>query len=469
MNLPRSLIHEHVPPISAVLRLVDVAAIVLAALILSITHAAGSNLTTEQKLSVVFVVLLSTLIGDRLNLYRAWRRQEVDDELLTVLMTWIGVLLLLPAGLAFIEPDLVDHTDHFSWLATWLGCAWAMQTAVRLVLAGVATWLPRQDWSQRRVVLAGLTPMGIEAVEQVRNAPRSGMHVIGYFDDRADARAEPPPDLPRLGRVADIPGYMDSRAVDEVWIGYPFRGERRTREALHALRDSTVDIRCIVDMEAFHSVNQSVTDVAGVVLLDVAITPMEGVNRLIKALEDRLLAGLFLLLASPLMLAIAIGVAASSPGPVLYRQERVGWNNRPFMMLKFRTMPVAAERESGPVWAKRGERRATAFGSFLRKTSLDELPQFINVLRGEMSIVGPRPERPCFVDAFREQIPAYMKKHMVKAGITGWAQVNGWRGDTDIRKRIEHDLYYIGHWSLWLDIRIAFMTVIYGFFNRNAY
>ncbi|HEY0334200.1 MAG TPA: exopolysaccharide biosynthesis polyprenyl glycosylphosphotransferase, partial [Stenotrophomonas sp.] len=183
----------------------------------------------------------------------------------------------------------------------------------------------------------------------------------------------------------------------------------------------------------------------------------------------RFLAGLILMAISPLMLVLAAAVKLSSPGPVFYRQERMSWNNKTFWMLKFRSMPVDAEQGTGAVWAKAGECRATRVGAFLRKTSLDELPQFLNVLKGDMSIVGPRPERPVFVHKFKQEIPAYMKKHMVKAGITGWAQVNGWRGSTDLCKRIECDLFYIENWSLWFDIKIVFLTLFKGFVHRNAY
>ncbi len=192
-------------------------------------------------------------------------------------------------------------------------------------------------------------------------------------------------------------------------------------------------------------------------------------NAVAKALEDLLLAAIFLVLASPLMLAIAIGVKRSSPGPVFYRQERVTWNGERFSMLKFRTMPAGVEADSGPVWANPAQQRATPFGAFLRRWSLDELPQFINVLRGDMSIVGPRPERPEFVARFKQEIPGYMQKHLVKAGITGWAQVNDLRGDTDLRARIQYDLYYIENWSVWFDLRIIAMTIGHVIRSRNAY
>ena len=196
---------------------------------------------------------------------------------------------------------------------------------------------------------------------------------------------------------------------------------------------------------------------------------MDGVNRWVKAIEDKFLSAIILLLISPIMVIIALAVKISSPGPVLYRQERLSWNGRQFHMYKFRSMPIDAESQTGAVWASDGEKRATRVGAFLRRTSLDELPQFWNVLKGDMSIVGPRPERPVFVKRFKDEVPSYMQKHMVKAGITGWAQVNGWRGNTDLEKRIEHDLYYIDNWSLWLDLKIILMTLFKGFVHKNAY
>jgi len=204
-------------------------------------------------------------------------------------------------------------------------------------------------------------------------------------------------------------------------------------------------------------------------VIDLNASPLVGINRFIKELEDKILSLLILIIISPLLLFIAIGIKLTSPGPVFFRQERVSWNGRPFAMYKFRSMPVDVENTSGPVWAKSDEQRATGLGAFLRKTSLDELPQFWNVLKGDMSIVGPRPERPFFVEKFKEEVPDYMKKHLVKAGITGWAQINGWRGDTDINKRIEYDLFYVENWSLWFDLKIIILTLFRGFVHKHAY
>jgi putative colanic acid biosynthesis UDP-glucose lipid carrier transferase len=230
---------------------------------------------------------------------------------------------------------------------------------------------------------------------------------------------------------------------------------------------STV-IRFVPDIYGFHLLNHSITEIAGMPVLNLTDTPMTDVRFAWKALEDKLIGALLLVVTLPLVVAIAIGVKLSSRGPVIYSQERVTWNGRRFAMYKFRTMPVDAELQSGPVWSSRDEARATPLGRVLRRYSLDELPQLFNVLRGEMSLVGPRPERPEFVARFRDGVPGYMQKHLVKAGITGWAQVNDLRGDSDLALRIQYDLYYVEHWSPWFDLRILALTLWHILTTRNA-
>ena len=198
-------------------------------------------------------------------------------------------------------------------------------------------------------------------------------------------------------------------------------------------------------------------------------SPHFGLNIVFKRTMDVVLSLAALLVLSPLLLLLALVVKLTSPGPIFYRQERCGLNGKPFWMLKFRSMRVDAEKQTGAVWAQKDDPRRTRFGAFLRKTSLDELPQFINVLMGDMSLVGPRPERPVFIQQFSKTIPNYCARHAVKAGITGWAQVHGWRGNTSLRKRLQYDLYYITHWTPWLDLKILWMTVWHGLVNRNAY
>jgi putative colanic acid biosynthesis UDP-glucose lipid carrier transferase len=236
---------------------------------------------------------------------------------------------------------------------------------------------------------------------------------------------------------------------------------------LRTLRDSPAEVRFVPDIYSFHLLNHSFTEVAGLPVISVTETPMVGVNRLLKAFEDFMLSLALLVLTAPLLAVVAIAVKLSSPGPVLYRQERMTWNGERFDILKFRTMPVDAEAR-GAMWSEQASARATPFGAFLRRFSLDELPQLFNVLRGEMSLVGPRPERPEFVAKFRQEIEGYMQKHLVKAGITGWAQVNDLRGDSDLARRIQYDLYYIDHWSIWFDLRILALTLWHILTSRHA-
>jgi putative colanic acid biosynthesis UDP-glucose lipid carrier transferase len=228
-------------------------------------------------------------------------------------------------------------------------------------------------------------------------------------------------------------------------------------------------VRFVPDIHSFHLLHHSVSEVAGLPLLTLTDSPHTGIDSTLKALEDFVLASLLLLAGIPFWIVIAIGVKVSSPGPVFYRQERVTWNGQKFAMFKFRSMPEHVESGSGPVWSRQDEARATRFGSFLRRYSLDELPQLLNVLKGDMSLVGPRPERPEFVREFRQRIPGYMQKHLVKAGITGWAQVNDLRGDSDLEQRIQYDLYYIDNWSLWFDMRILALTLWHILTSRNAH
>jgi len=229
-----------------------------------------------------------------------------------------------------------------------------------------------------------------------------------------------------------------------------------------------VIVKFVPDLFSFDLMHAKWTDFKGFPVISVYDTPLNsGTSKFLKRSEDLIISSIILTLISPIMLVLAIGVKLSSPGPIFYRQTRVGWNGVNFEMLKFRSMPVDVEKD-GVKWGSATSKTNTKFGHFIRATSLDELPQFINVLKGDMSIIGPRPERDVFVEQFRKEIPRYMQKHMVKAGISGWAQIHGWRGDTCLEKRVEYDIHYINNWSLWLDIKIIILTVFKGFVNKNA-
>jgi putative colanic acid biosynthesis UDP-glucose lipid carrier transferase len=329
--------------------------------------------------------------------------------------------------------------------------------------------LRRRGYNLRRIVIVGAGDLGREIAERIRRMPWSGLEVLAFYDDDRSLHGTKLAAVPVAGSPDDLLRDLERSPVDQIWVALPLRAEARIRQLLEALRQHSVQVRFVPDIFNFSLLRHSVTEIAGLPVINLTESPLEGPNLLLKNIEDFVLSLLILIVTAPLMLAIAIGVKLSSRGPVFYRQERVTWNGERFHILKFRSMPVDAEARSGPVWSTCGEHRATPFGAFLRRTSLDELPQFFNTLRGEMSIVGPRPERPEFVARFKREVPGYMQKHLVKAGITGWAQVNDLRGDSDLHERIRYDLYYIENWSLWFDLRIMALTFVHLFRTRNAH
>jgi len=467
-NIFNGLIKQYGHTVIVLLRFIDIAMLIGAAWVAHYFWLRLWNIDQDYRIVIALGVLAAIIFFEIGQVYRPWQNDAMRGEIARLVRAWVSAIVMVIAIVALVRLHFWFGSSY-RWIVTWWMLGLVFMLIARGLLSRLLQWLRAKGWSQGRILMVGLNQMAIAASRQLSRSSWAGLQVVGYVDDCSAASiADSDFSLPRLGKLEDLAAIVSKEAIDEVWIAFP--GEALAERAQYELRHLPVSIRLVIDCFAFkQSRFLSLNTVAGIPTLDVSVSPLHGVNRYIKEIEDRVLAFVLLLLISPLLLLIAVGVKLSSPGPVFYRQVRVGWNNRKFTMLKFRSMPVDAEAKTGAVWAKPGENRATPFGAFLRKSSLDELPQLINVLMGDMSLVGPRPERPDFVEVFKEQVPNYMKKHMVKAGITGWAQVNGWRGDTDLNRRIEHDLYYIQHWSLWFDIEIAFRTVLTGFINKNAY
>jgi Undecaprenyl-phosphate glucose phosphotransferase len=324
----------------------------------------------------------------------------------------------------------------------------------------------RRGYNQRYAIVVGGGEPAAEVLRVLKRRPDVGIRVLGLLSDKAES---PGAAAPRLGGLDELRSVLDRQPVDIVFIALPHGDYPRLAGVLDDIGDDPVAIHFVPDVFNLASLRGGVEEFEAIPFIHLRESPLYGWNQVLKRAFDLVLGALALVVAAPVLLAIVAALKLTSPGPVLYRQERMGVDGRRFRMLKFRTMRVDAERDTGPVWARPDDPRRTRLGTFLRRWSLDELPQLWNVLKGEMSLVGPRPERPSFVEEFRRRVPGYMLRHKVKAGITGWAQVNGWRGNTSIEKRIEYDLYYIERWSLGFDLKILVLTALYGFRNRNAY
>jgi putative colanic acid biosysnthesis UDP-glucose lipid carrier transferase len=451
--LPKGLLKEYSHAISFILRGLDMAAIVIAGLLAYYWKFNDLILPDRYWVALFIAAILTPWIFRFFHIYESIRGRGFVQHLRNLSQA-IATLLILLAGFAFFTKTGQDFSR--SWFALWASFSFLFLMLFRSSLLLLLRIMRAHGMNERRVIIIGSGELRDKLAGTVQQAEWTGFRIVTLLSDQDN-------------EVNFISDYVAKNVIDEVWLVLPLSAEARIKAIMHELRHQTVTLRLVLDIFGLDLLNHSVTNLAGFPVINIRSTPMVGINRIKKAIEDRVLASIILLMISPIFLLIALLVKCSSAGPVFYKQKRVSWNGKEFDMLKFRTMPVNAEANTGPVWAKPNENRATPIGAFLRKTSLDELPQFINVLRGDMSIVGPRPERLIFVEEFKDKIPGYMQKHLVKAGITGWAQVNGWRGNTSLEKRIEYDLYYIENWSLLFDFKIIFLTLFQGFIHKNAY
>jgi putative colanic acid biosynthesis UDP-glucose lipid carrier transferase len=469
-NRLRGVLKEHSSALNVIFHVGDWFMVALTGWLAHWYYLGRPSLYDRYEIALLVGVLLTALIFPRFNIYRAWRGASLIDELRLITLAWGGVIVSLVA-IAFVTK--VGATYSRGWALIWAGSTWLGLMASRVFIRNLLMRLRARGFNQRRIVIVGAAGLGQEVATRLQAMPWAGLQVVGFFCDEEALRSTSPCGLPVLGRLEELPGFVERESVDQVWLTMPLSEVNRVRSVLHSLRYATVDIRFVPDVFGLRLLNHSVTDVAGMPVMNLSVSPMEGINRLVKGLEDRVLALLILILISPLLLVIALGVKLSSPGPVLFKQKRHGWDGREIRVYKFRTMVVHREAGEQVTQASRGDARITAFGAFLRRTSLDELPQFFNVLQGRMSIVGPRPHALAHNEFYKEHIDYYMQRHKVKPGITGWAQINGFRGETDtlekMQKRVEYDLYYIDHWSVWFDLKIIFLTIFKGFVNRNAY
>jgi Undecaprenyl-phosphate glucose phosphotransferase len=405
------------------------------------------------------------LVSIKIRLYQPRRIEGFFVEFLDIAKNLTLTLLLLIAfTYLFKRFEFSRLAFFYFWVMGILGLI-----STRYFARKTLKIFRRRGYNQRFALIAGTGELGRKILEKIELYPELGIQVIGYLTRKFEEVGEKIKNVPILGRYEDLDKILGENKVDIFFIALPIHEYDGLESLIKKVQGYMADIKVVPGAYEFLSLRGGIDELDGLPIVSLQSSPLYGWNIVYKRIFDLILGTLILVFTSPIMVFIAFLVKRTSEGPIFYRQERVGMDGRSFQMLKFRTMKMDAEKETGPVWAKENDPRRTKIGTFLRKTSLDEIPQLFNVIKGEMSLVGPRPERPVFVDKFKNMIPSYMLRHKIKAGMTGWAQVNGWRGNTSIEKRIEHDLYYIENWSIGFDLKILFMTFWKGFFSKSAY
>ena len=415
--------------------------------------------------AILPIVLVYLLLYYIFSLYTPKRVQGRRLEMWNIVKAnTVGIALIL--GALYLIKMM-----HFSreLLAIFYFVNILLETGLRNLIRYFLRSMRKNGYNLKHILLVGYSHAAEEYIDRIIANPQWGYKIRGILDDHIEAGTEYK-GVKVLGRIANLMVILPQNRLDEIAITLGLNEYYRLEEIVALCEKSGVHTKFIPDYNRVIPTKPYTEDILGLPVINIRHVPLTNTYyAFLKRTMDIVGSICAIILFSPVMLFSVIMIKLTSPGPLIFKQERVGLHNQPFMMYKFRSMEVQAPEKEKTRWTVKDDPRVTGFGKFMRKTSIDELPQLFNVLKGEMSLVGPRPERPFFVEKFKEEIPRYMIKHQVRPGITGWAQVNGYRGNTSIRKRIEYDLYYIENWTLGLDIKILFLTVFKGFINKNAY
>ena len=444
--------------------------IIIAALLYFICASYLDSFSTIYQLTLSIVAVSFYLVADFAGVYQPYRFSSMRETFLSILSAW-SICAAVTLGASFF----LKISEDYSRIVFGM---WFLITPVVLVgwrwgFGGVLKKLRPHEMGKRKVIIIGATRSGIQLAHELKNRGRQNESLVGFYDDRSTDRIGAV-DLPAplRGRIDDALELAKIHSVQEVYIALPMEAAKRIKHILNTFADANARVHVVPDFFTFDLMQSRLKNVGKVVTLSVYDSPFYGLTSLVKRIEDIVLASLILLMISPILVAVAIGVKLSSPGPIIFKQARYGLDGKSIRVWKFRSMK---SMDNGAVvkQATKGDPRITKFGAFIRRTSLDELPQFFNVITGQMSIVGPRPHAVAHNEEYRGLIDKYMLRHHVKPGITGWAQINGLRGETEtldkMEKRVEFDLVYIQNWSLWLDLKIVFLTVFKGFVGKTAY
>lgn len=423
-------------------------------------------LAKELYFSALFAIVPGyLLLYSNCDLYTPKRTTKQVYEIFNIIKAnTIGLLAIMVVLYAINLPDFSR-----GMIFLFYGINIVMEVFMRKTVRFTLRYFRKKGYNMKHILLVGYSRAAESYIDRISQNLEWGYIVCGVLDDRIP-HGTTYKGVEVVGSIDTLELILQDNKLDEIGITLALEDYDRLEEIVNICEKSGVHTKFIPDYNRVIPSSPYLEDLGGLAVVNIRHVPLTNTaNMLLKRVVDIFGALVAIILFSPIMLIAAIGVKLTSKGPLIFKQERVGLHNRPFKMYKFRTMEVQNEEEEKKGWTKKNDPRVTGIGKILRKTSIDEMPQFFNVLKGDMSLVGPRPERPLFVEKFKEEIPRYMIKHQVRPGVTGWAQVNGYRGDTSIRKRIEFDLYYIENWTIWLDFKILFLTFFKGFVNKNAY
>jgi putative colanic acid biosynthesis UDP-glucose lipid carrier transferase len=468
MGLPARRIHQQISLTASLYRLADVASVAAG---LALALWAAKLDASDYLLAGAVAIIVHYLVAELSGMYRSWRGVSRDREAFAALSTWFVAFLLL-GGIGLV-------TTRLNGTPRMLVGVWFLGTAMFLVFShGLLRRLQRSFWlrgvNTKPCAIVGVTQLGIQLAENILATPELGLKLAGYYDDRPPQRGpQLPPGLKqRIGNIDDL--VIDAKAgfIDRVYITFPMRAEGRIRGVLAKLADTTASVYIVPDFFVFQLLHSRWTDIGGLPAVSVFENPLYGVDGLAKRAFDLVVSGLSLAVLALPMTIIALAIKLTSRGPVFFRQRRYGLDGQEILVWKFRSMTVCEDGHQ-VAQATKNDSRVTPLGAFLRRTSLDELPQLFNVVEGGMSLVGPRPHAAAHNEQYRKMIEGYMLRHKVKPGITGLAQIRGWRGETDtlekMQRRVECDHEYIREWSMWLDVKILFATIFVVLAKSNAY
>jgi Undecaprenyl-phosphate glucose phosphotransferase len=423
----------------------------------------------EQYFAVLPFIALVVPIGFHFQgLYRLRRGRSRIDDFFNVVVGSIFAVVLGTVSTLFFQAYYATEAQRDVGAFEVSRIVWGIFLVCNIALGYLSRKFIREALERRwmagvglrRILIAGAGDLGRIVADRMLEHRELGYQIVGFVDDKAGGDHLGYRGLPLLGSLAEAAAIVANEKIDHLYVALPLEEHMKLLDLVESTSREGVDVKVVPDLLQFIALRARLEDLDGIPVINLNDVPLQGLSAFTKRVLDIIIsAGALALMALPGLL-ISWMIKRGSPGPVFYTQERMGLDGKQFNVYKFRTMPLDAESDTGPVWADEDDPRATGIGAFLRRHDLDEWPQFWNVLVGEMSIVGPRPERPFFVEQFKHRIPQYMLRHKVKAGITGWAQVNGWRGNTSLEKRIEYDLYYIENWSVTLDIKIMWLTLI---------